>query len=666
MWVQVMLQNNQIQLLANSIKILSADAVEQAKSGHPGTAVGAAEIMATLFVKHLNFNPQNPTWLNRDRFVLSAGHACIMQYATLHLLGYKHFNINAIKNLRQLNSITSGHPEIEHEAGIEVTTGPLGEGVSMAVGLAIAERNTNTKFNQITHHTYAFVGDGCLMEGVSYEALSLAGTLCLNKLIVIYDNNNITIDGELSVANTENIALRMQAMGFNVTTINGHDITEIDNALNNAKNSTKPSFIIAKTIIAKNAGNKQGTEASHGSPFGAENIALLRKNLNWQNQTAFEIPQDIKDLWQQVANHKIQIATTWQNAFNNSANQTLVNNHINHLTTNNLTADLQNLANTTIQDNKAVATRVASSKVLNVIKNNVNFVIGGSADLSGSNNTITPASKAISINNFSGNYIHYGVREHAMGAIMLGLASYGAGIVPYGGTFLVFSDFLRPTIRLAALMQRQVIFVFTHDNISVGGDGPTHQPIEHLASLRLIPNLEVLRPADTIETIEAYNIALANKNKPTAIILGRNPVATVRTEFNPQNNLVQKGGYVIFNNTNIAVNLISSGSEVSLMFAVKDMLLQQHNIQAQIISMPSLNLFAQQSAEYKKQVLKNNPNIVVEAGNLTGYKDVLGSNTLLYGINTFGKSGNPEDVMEHFGFTAQAITKYIISNLETN
>jgi transketolase len=660
-----MIDNKALSKLANSIRILSADAVEKAKSGHPGTPVGAADIIATLFANFLEIDPKNPTWINRDRFVLSAGHAAMIQYAPLYLLGYEKFNLEQIKTLRQKGSRTSGHPEIEHDAGIETTTGPLGEGVSMAVGMALAERMLNAKFNDlINHYTYAFVGDGCLMEGVSYEALSLAGHLNLNKLIVIYDKNDITIDGELSVASSENVALRMEAFGFYVQNIDGHNFDEIQKAIENAKKSTKPSFILAKTKIAKYAGNKEGLEVSHGSPLGAETIANLRKNIGWEYNEPFYIPDDIKNIWKEVALKNNKISNEWENKLSQHSNKDKLLNFINNKIDENLYKDLENLANDAIAQKLNTATRVTSSKVLEVLTKNLPFIIGGSADLSGSNNTIHKSSISITPNNYSGNYIHYGVREHAMGAIMNGLASYGGGFIPYGGTFFTFSDFLRPAIRLSALMHRQLAYVFTHDSIALGGDGPTHQPIEHLASLSLIPNTEVLRPADMIETIESYLIMLENKKTPTSLILGRANTITLRASYNKNENKVKLGAYVIYENEKAKINLYSSGSELQILFAVKDILAKK-NIDVRIISVPAFNRFKKQTKEYINTIVKNpnNLNIVIEASSLIGWHEIIGSKTLYYGIDTFGISANPEDVLDYFGFTPEKIAEFILKQV---
>ncbi len=654
--------NDNIINLSNTIKMLSACAVEKAKSGHPGTPVGASELMAVLFAKHVNINPNNPSWDNRDRFILSAGHACAMLYSILHLFGYKKFDLESIKNLRQLHYITSGHPEFDIEAGIEVTTGPLGEGVSMAVGMAIAERVLNSRFSDISnHYTYVFVGDGCLMEGVSYEALSLAGNLNLNKLIIIYDNNNITIDGELSLSSSENIALRMEAMGFYVQNIDGHDLEAIDQAILSAKKSTKPSFIIAKTLIAHKAGEKEGKEISHGSPLGKDSIQALKENINW-TYADFEIPENVKIFCATVVSNNVEKNKKWDDLLSNSSQKLAYESFIKQKFSDDLQQKLQNLADETLLNKPNIATRVASGKVLEIITSAVVGLIGGSADLSSSNNTIHKNSNIITKDNYNGNYIHYGVREHAMAAIMNGISCYSRGFIPYGGTFLVFSDFMRPAIRLSALMERQVIYVFTHDNISLGADGPTHQPIEHIESLRLIPNTALLRPCDMIETIECYNIALSKTTMPTIMVLGRANVPTLRGAFNSNNNLSAKGGYIFKEHKDAIVNLIASGSDLHLVVAAADML-EYENIYCNIISMPYLSAFAQQEKSYKDAVLGNRKTIVIGTSTLRDYKELLGNNPIIYGINSFGKSGSPEEVMHYFGFTKEAIKAFIQNNL---
>lgn len=649
---------NKLQNISNAIKMLSAVAVEKAKSGHPGTPVGASAIMATLFGNHLKFNPNNPEYKNRDRFILSAGHACIMLYSTLHLFGYKKFDMESIKNLRQLGFITSGHPEFELSAGIEVTTGPLGEGVSMAVGMAIAEKIQNAKFPEIINHKiYSFVGDGCLMEGVAYEALSLAGHMKLNNLIVIYDKNNITIDGGLDVANSENIAMRMEAMGFEVQSIDGHNFDEINSAFERAKKSSKPSFIIANTKIAEGTGAKEGTAGTHGSPLGAEAIENLRKKIAWESAD-FEVPAHIYTQAKELIESNIAESEAWEKELSNKNGYKEYKAYISAL---NNDIDFSTLAKQTIADKPKIATRVASGKVLEVITKSIPSLIGGSADLSSSNITIHKESFGITPTNFNGNYIHYGVREHAMGAIMNGLSCYDAGFIPYGGTFLVFSDFVRPAIRLSALMERQVIYVFTHDNISLGADGPTHQPIEHIESLRLIPNTLVLRPADLIETIECYKIALEHKKTPTIMVLGRGDVPTLRSSYSENENMSSKGGYIMNEIAGANINLISSGSDLSIMRDVQTNL-EAEGIKANLISVPCLSIFSVEVA-YKKSIIGDKKNFIVGTSTMVGWKEALNIDAEVFGIHSFGASGTPDQLMNHFGFTAEKLTSFVKSKI---
>jgi transketolase len=660
------INNTDLEKLANSIRMLSADALNKSQNGHLGTPLGAADVIATLFANFMHFNPKDPTWANRDRFILSAGHACIMLYSTLHHLNYQEFSLDSIKNLRELHSITSGHPEINHKAGIEVTTGPLGQGVSMAVGMAISEKILHSKYPSIMHHkVYTLVGDGCLMEGVSYESLALAGQLNLSNLVVIYDSNNITIDGTFDLSSKENIALRMESMGFEVITIDGHNFSEINQAFNTSQSSSKPVFIIAHTKIAYKVPNKEGTPQAHGGPLSKEELLGLKDNLNWHYEP-FSTPSEIKDIWNMVVQEKIKQYDIWTDTLNQDSKKEEFLDFTSNKTIDNSVKDLENIALQTFEDQPKIATRVASGKILEILCKNSPNLIGGSADLSASNNTINKFSQIINSTNYNGNYIHYGVREHAMGAIMNGIASYKNGLIPYGGTFLVFSDYMRPAIRLSALMEQQVIYVFTHDNISLGGDGPTHQPIEHIASLRLIPNVEVLRPCDLIETIECYKIALENKNKPTLMILGRDNVPTLRADYDTNNNKVKQGGYLLLNNENNSINLVSSGSELHLAMDVAK-ILNDKGIVTNVISMPSLNRFNKLSDTEKQNVLKKPQfNVVIEAGKLTGYQESLGGITYLYGIDSFGLSGKAEQVMDYFGMTVEKILKFVEEKYNKN
>ncbi len=652
--------------MSSAIKMLSSDALNISKAGHLGTAIGASDLATCLFANFLSCNPKNPLWFNRDRFVLSAGHAAILQYSTLHLLGYEKFTIEALQNLRKKHSITSGHPEYDPESGIEVTTGPLGQGVGMSVGLALGERILNSHFPDIIDHfTYVLVGDGCLQEGVSYEALSLAANLGLSRLIVIYDYNNITIDGKLEISSIENVKTRMLALGFNIIEIDGHNYDEINNALFKAKtdyaiNTKKPTIIISKSKIAHLVPNKEGTPKAHGGSLSQEELEGLKKNLNWTSMP-FEVPENIKHDWKEISVKKIKEASNWEEKFNNNPEKQKFLEFISRDLSNEIQNKFAEIAKQTIKEKPVLATRIASSKVLETICENKKSVIGGSADLGSSNGAFHKFSKVITEISYDNNYIHYGIREHAMACCLNGLSCYG--LQPYGATFLVFSDYMRPAIRLSALMKIPSIYVFTHDNISLGGDGPTHQPIEHLSSLRLIPNLQVLRPCDTIETIEAYKLAFETKNKPTAIILGRDNVKHLREDYNKDNNKVSLGAYFITEYENPDLTLFSSGSELFLTKIVSDKLLE-NNIHANVVSVPNLKNFVTMNEDNKKHLINEKLNIVFEAGTMLAlWANVLKHNTFLYGIEEFGLSADGEDVMNHFGFTVPKMLEFVKSKL---
>ncbi|MGV3278439.1 transketolase [Rickettsiales bacterium LUAb2] len=656
------LDSKKLQQMSSSIRVLAADAVQKSNSGHPGMPLGMADVAAVLYSHFLRFDSKDPTWINRDRLILSAGHGCMLLYSILHLTGYQKFTLEQIKNFRQFNSITSGHPEIEHDAGVEVTTGPLGHGVSNAVGMAIAEKHLNSKYKDIINHkVYAIVGDGCLMEGVSYEALALAGHLNLNNLIVIWDNNSITIDGSVDLSSSENQIARFKAIGFEVYEIDGHDYQDIYNGLLKAQSSNKPVLVAAKTKIAWGAGStKEGKNSSHGSPLGEEAINTLRQNLNW-SYPPFVIPEDVKALWQETANRIKDEKVTWQDNFDKSVYKNELTDFFNKkLNSWQINQELTNLANDIISNKPSKASRVSSKDVLDKIDSLIPNLIGGCADLAASVMCKSVSAKNITKDDYSGKYINYGVREHGMGAIVNGLAAYG-GFIPYGGGFLIFSDFMRPAIRLAAIQHLQSIFVFSHDSIGVGEDGPTHQPVETLPSLRLIPNLDVLRPCDGIETIEAWNIALSNNNKPTAILLSRHNLPTVREHFDIHSNQVMLGGYVIkpSKTKEFKINLIASGSEVALALEVYEELANS-NIDAQIISMPSLNKFKEQGQEYINKVLgKAELNVIIEAAIINGYSDIIKGKTLEFGVNDFGKSAKMQDIYNYFGLTKNNIVNKI-------
>ena len=645
--------------LANCIRFLSIDAVQKANSGHPGMPMGMADVATVLFKDFLNFNPENPSWINRDRFVLSAGHGSMLLYSLLYLTGYKSVSINDIKNFRQLNSICAGHPEYHPNSGIETTTGPLGQGISNAVGFAISEEILKKQIGKkiINHKTYVLAGDGCLMEGISHEAMSLAGHLKLKNLVMLFDNNSISIDGPTNLAVSDNFKKRFEGYGWDYISINGHKEKEIFKALKKVQKAKKPTVISCKTKIGYGSPNKSGKASSHGSPLGVDEIKLVRKALNWKSKP-FDIPNKILKDWRKIGQRGEILEKKWNKALKRKKikfNQTLKNN---------FTAVLKKEKENAIKEPKSLATRKCSEMTLNALTKQKNNLIGGSADLAGSNNTKTKNHKIIKPGDFTGDYIHYGVREHAMSGVMNGIALH-SNLIPYGGTFLIFSDYCKPSIRLSALMKKRVIYVMTHDSIGLGEDGPTHQPIEQLSGLRAIPNLNVFRPADRIETIECWEHALKTTKTPSVLSLTRQNLDPIRKKYS-SNNKCSLGAYeVLRTNKKIKLTILASGSEVNLAVEASHKLAKD-KIYSKVISVPCMELFDKQSNSYKNKILNETKNkISIEAGSSDCWKKYVGENGKNFGINEFGKSAPFKEIYKFFGLTKENITnksKKLINN----
>ena len=618
--------------MANAIRALSMDAVQAANSGHPGLPMGGADIATVLFTKIMKFDPKAPHWPDRDRFVLSAGHGSMLLYSSLYLLGYEDMTLDDIKNFRQLGYKTAGHPEYGHADGIETTTGPLGQGLGNSVGMAIAEAKLNAEYGDdlVNHFTYVYAGDGCLMEGISQESISLAGHLKLNKLIVIWDNNDITIDGKVSMADSTDQIARFKAVGWNTMEIDGHDPVAIETALKDAQKSDKPTLISAKTTIGFGSPNKAGTSKAHGSPLGADEIALAKAQLGWA-YGPFEVPEDLMDAWRLAGDFERRMRGDLPEA---------------------LKTAMASYKHKLADEKPKLATRASSQNALEVINGAMPETIGGSADLTGSNNTNTSQTLPFTSNDYSGRYIHYGIREHGMVAAMNGIALHG-GLYPYGGTFLTFTDYCRPSIRLAALMGIRVGLVMTHDSIGLGEDGPTHQPVEHLAALRAIPNLLVFRPADAMEAAECWEIALERFKQPSVLALSRQGLPALRTEHS-KDNLCLRGAYSIWGDKDADVVIFGTGSETQLAVeAAKE--LTDEGISARAVSVPSMELFEAQSDDYKRTVFgKAKARVAIEAGIEMGWSKFLGENGRFVGMTGFGASGEINALYKHFGITTKA------------
>ena len=637
--------------LSNAIRFLSIDAVQKANSGHPGMPMGMADVATVLFRNFLKYSPKNPNWLNRDRFVLSAGHGSMLLYSLLYLTGYKSISLNDIKKFRQLNCICAGHPEYHPGTGIETTTGPLGQGIANSVGFAIAEEVLRKKIGKeiINHKTYVLAGDGCLMEGISHEALSLAGHLKLKNLIMLFDNNSISIDGPTNLAVSDNFKKRFESYGWDYILIDGHNEKQISRALKKAQKAKKPTVISCKTIIGFGSPNKSGKASAHGSPLGEDEIKLVRKKLKW-NHPPFEIPKNILDEWRKIGSKGIKEAEKW----NKKNSKKIV---YSSFLKNKSLRDYKEKQNV-INESEAMATRKSSEKILSFLVKKIPNIIGGSADLSGSNNTKTENHQIIKPGNFKGNYIHYGVREHAMCGIMNGLALHSE-LIPYGGTFLIFSDYCKPSIRLAAIMKQKVIYVMSHDSIGLGEDGPTHQPIEQLTGLRSIPNLNVFRPADTAETFECWDHAISFDGTPSIIAVSRQKVDPIRKEFTKENKC-SAGAYEISRTkSEIDLTILATGSEVNLAIEVSQKLATE-NIYSKVISMPCHELFDIQKKEYKSKILNETKHkISIEASTTDYWKKYVGENGIAFGIDDFGKSAPYQKIYEHFGLTTINIVKKV-------
>ena len=650
--------NTKLNQLANAIRFLSIDAVQKANSGHPGMPMGMADVATVLFKYHLRFNPENPNWINRDRFILSAGHGSMLLYSLLYLTGYKSVSIDDIKNFRQLNSICAGHPEYTKNSGIETTTGPLGQGLGNSVGMAIGEEIFRKKFgsNLINHKTYVIASDGDLMEGISHEAMSLAGHLKLKNLIVFFDNNKISIDGSTALSVSDNFKKRFEGYGWSFQEINGHNEKQISKAIKKASKSKKPTIISCKTIIGFGSPNKSGKASSHGSPLGEEEIRLVRKKLKWSSPP-FVIPNQILDAWREIGKKGKSIEEKWNGDLNkkNPKIKSELESMINHSNLNDLEKIIREEKAKYFTEKPDMATRQCSSSTIEAVSKFLPELIGGSADLSGSNNTKTKNSKIISSKNFNGNYIHYGVREHGMAAAMNGLALYG-GLIPYGGTFLIFSDYCKPAIRLSALMGLRVIYIFSHDSIGLGEDGPTHQPIEHLSGLRAIPNLNVFRPADINETLECWEIALKSKNNPSAIALSRQKLPYVNRQLSEKNKC-NLGAYDLnITSHDYKLILIASGSEVEIALESQKML-KEEGVDTKVVSMPCQELFDIQDEKYKEKILETNScsRIVIEAGSMKGWAKYVRDKGEYVGIDNFGKSAPYKQIYDHFDVNSEKV-----------
>jgi transketolase len=642
--------------MANAIRALSMDAVQKANSGHPGLPMGMADVASVLFADFLNFDTAAPNWPDRDRFILSAGHGSMLLYSLLYLCGYEDMTIDEIKNFRQLGAKTAGHPEYGYAQGIEMTTGPLGQGIATAVGMALAEKKLAAEFGDeiVDHYTYVLAGDGCLMEGISHEAIDFAGHLQLSKLIVLFDDNGISIDGATSLTTSTNQLARFEAAGWDVSYIDGHDSVAIADAIANARKSEKPSLIACKTVIGFGAPNKQGSAATHGAPLGEEEVALTRETLKW-NSAPFEVPEDLLTGWRASGQRGAAARQQWQARVD--AMPADRRDRFDAMQNGSLGQEFENCIDALKQrfsaEQPKLATRQSSQQVLESLMDAVPWLLSGSADLSGSNGTRPGNAVSLTRDDFGGNYIHYGVREHGMAAAMNGIALHG-GYIPLSGTFLAFADYSRPAIRLGALMKQRVVHVMTHDSIGLGEDGPTHQPVEQIASLRAMPNLMVFRPADAIEVAESWACALTATDTPSVLCLTRQGIPTLRSKHRREN-LCARGAYLLREpQSRRKATLLATGSEVQIALEAADML-ARFGVEVAVVSMPCWELFEQQSPEYQQIVLGGECRVAIEAASPMGWDRWLGKRSSIIGMTGFGASATAEDLYQHFGITAQTV-----------
>jgi len=650
--------------LANAIRFLSADAVQKANSGHPGMPMGMADVATVLFTRYMKFDAANPRWHDRDRFILSAGHGSMLLYSLGYLLGYRDVTLEQIKNFRQLGALTAGHPEFGHVSNAETTTGPLGQGITNSVGMALAEKMLAARYGKdvVDHYTYVIAGDGCLMEGVSQEAISMAGHWKLNKLIVFWDDNSICIDGDCALATSEDQIKRFEAAGWDTQAIDGHDPEQIAAAIEKAQQTGTPSLIACRTTIGYGAPTKAGSEKTHGAPLGEEELAGAREKLNWP-YAPFEVPEPVLSVWRAAGARGADARDAWEARLNalDAAAKAAFLDAVEGRLPDGWNADLAAFRRQLVADKPKVATRKASQQALEKIVPAVPQILGGSADLTHSNLTITSDMTSVSADTMTGNYIHYGVREHGMASVMNGVALHG-GFIPYGGTFLVFTDYARPAIRMAALMGQRVIYVMTHDSIGLGEDGPTHQPIEHLASLRAMPNLVVFRPADAVETAECWELALERTDGPTLLALSRQGLPTIRETADE--NLCARGAYVVAEADGARdATLLATGSEVEIALDARARLAEQ-GVKAAVVSMPSWELFDQQPEAYRADVLGTAPRVAVEAAATFGWERYVGLDGAVVGMTSFGASAPAGDLYKHFGITAEAVVETVTARVK--